>query len=100
MLFTSNKASHRSATAASERIVKNSRWIDTDQLELGMYVNALDKPWEETRFVFQGFRIDSYETLRAVQEASEYANVQTEKVACVPLNSASYLSATGSGDAT
>ncbi|MFK8079259.1 MAG: DUF3391 domain-containing protein [Granulosicoccus sp.] len=85
------RSSHHSVSEFPTRLVKNKRWVHSNQLELGMYVNELDKPWEETRFVFQGFMIDSYETLRAVQQACEYANVQTEKVAIVPANGAHRL---------
>ena len=69
------------ADTVSTRIVKESRWIHHNQLELGMYVNELDRPWSETSFMFQGFRIDSYDVLRQVQDSCEYANVQTEKLA-------------------
>lgn len=73
----------RHADTVSSRIVKESRWIRHDQLELGMYINELDRPWSETSFLFQGFRIDSFEVLRQVQESCEYVNVQTEKLARV-----------------
>ena len=69
------------ADTVSTRIVKESRWIHHNQLELGMYVNELDQPWSETGFVFQGFRIDSYDVLRQVQKSCIYVNVQTEKLA-------------------
>ena len=65
------------------RIVKESRWIHRNQLELGMYVNELDCPWTETSFMFQGFNIDSFDLLRQVQDSCEYVNVQTEKLAKV-----------------
>ncbi len=74
-------ASH--TTTIPARIVKESRWIHSNQLELGMYVHELDRPWTETSFMFQGFRIDSFDLLRQVQDSSEYVNVQTEKLARV-----------------
>jgi hypothetical protein len=84
----------RHADTVSTRIVKESRWIHHNQLELGMYVNELDRPWAQTSFMFQGFRIDSSELLRKVQESCEYANVQTEKLANVsPASSLRTLSA-------
>lgn len=73
------------------RTVADRRWVHSNQLELGMYVNELDKPWEQTRFMFQGFKIESYEMLREVQDACEYANVQTEKLAFVSSNSINRL---------
>lgn len=81
-----NKNNQR-AGKISTHVVPTKRWVHRNQLELGMYVNELDKPWEETRFLFQGFLIDNYETLRDVQNACEYANVQTEKLAQVSSNS-------------
>jgi len=86
-MLTSRKPVQRSASAVTTKVVSENRWVHSNQLELGMYVNELDKPWDETRFMFQGFKIDSYDTLRSVQDSCEYANVQTEKLAKVPANS-------------
>ena len=69
------------AGAVATRSVAERRWIHRNQLELGMYVNELDVPWDQTSFMFQGFIIDSHDTLRAVQEVCQYVNVQTEKLA-------------------
>ena len=91
MLFNSAKNKARPSVKVSTRIVASSRWVHRNQLELGMYVNELDKPWEQTRFMFQGFVIDSQETLRAVQDSCEYVNVQTEKLAMVSSNSSNRL---------
>jgi len=84
----STKRTARPDARVSTRIVLESRWVHRNQLERGMYVTELDKPWEETSFMFQGFNIDSHETLRAVQESCEYAFVQTEKLANISSNSA------------
>ncbi len=85
------RLNERPNAAVTTRLVADRRWVHSNQLELGMYVNELDKPWEQTRFMFQGFMIDSYETLRQVQDACEYANVQTEKVAMISSNSVNRL---------
>ena len=77
----------RPAAAVTTRLVKSSRWVHRNQIELGMYVAELDRPWSETAFLFQGFRIDSAETLAAVRETCEYALVETEKLARIPSNS-------------
>jgi len=89
MFFNAKKSRNKKkhSVKVSTHVVPTKRWVHRNQLELGMYVNELDKPWEETRFLFQGFVIDNYETLRAVQDACEYANVQTEKLAQVSSNS-------------
>lgn len=91
MLFNSAKTNNRPTAKVTTRIVASKRWVHRNQLELGMYVNELDKPWEETRFMFQGFVIDNYDLLRAVQDSCEYVNVQTEKMALVSSNSAHRL---------
>ncbi|MGQ7842971.1 DUF3391 domain-containing protein [Granulosicoccus sp. 3-233] len=76
---SAGRATHRAFT----RIVKESRWVHRSQLQIGMYVNELDRPWTDTSFMFQGFEIDSPETLEKVRESCEYAFVQTEKLARV-----------------
>lgn len=81
------RPSARPSAAVATRLVAENRWIHRNQLEMGMYVNELDRPWTETRFMFQGFSIDTPEMLMAVQEACEYVNVQQEKIAMVSSNS-------------
>lgn len=85
MFFNSNeKIKHgertRSNAASSNSMPRQSvhgdLWLHSSQLKLGMYVHELDKPWEQTRFLFQGFFIDSYDLLRQVQDSCEHANVQ------------------------
>lgn len=73
------------------RIVASRRWIHRNQLEVGMYVGELDRPWSETRFMFQGFRIETEKMLAEVQEACEYACVDSEKIARVSSNSTTRL---------
>jgi len=95
--MTNNKQTNRSSrkTSASTRppesittrIVRDSRWVHRNQIELGMYVAELDRPWSETRFMFQGFVIDSRELLDQVQESCEYALVESEKLARISSNS-------------
>lgn len=73
--------------AVSTRTVTAERWLHANQLELGMYVSELDKPWEQTSFLFQGFKIEDQEMLEAVQNACEYVKVQTVKEANIASNS-------------
>ena len=92
MLFSKRSTATAKTTARPEakvstRVVNEQRWVHRNQLEMGMYVNELDRPWDETSFMFQGFLIDTPEVLQAVQESCEYASVQTEKVALVSSNS-------------
>ncbi len=73
------------------RVVKSKRWVHRNQLKLGMYVSELDKPWDETRFMFQGFVIDSQTLLEEVQSVSEYVQVDGEKLATTSSASSSRL---------
>ncbi|NND90412.1 MAG: DUF3391 domain-containing protein [Granulosicoccus sp.] len=91
MIKLNRTSGKRPMAAVSTRIVSETRWVHRNQLEIGMYVNELDKPWTETRFMFQGFRIDTPELLRQVQESCEYAQVQTDKLARISSNSATRL---------
>ena len=77
----------RPAPTVATRLVRDRRWIHRNQLEVGMYVAELDRPWSETSFLFQGFRIESRSTLDAVREACEYVLVESEKLARVPSRS-------------
>ena len=81
------KRTPRPTPTVTTRVVRDRRWIHRNQLEIGMYVAELDRPWSETSFMFQGFAIDSNDTLVAVQDACEYALVETEKVARISSNS-------------
>lgn len=50
-----------------------------EQLQLGMYVQELDRPWLESPFLFQGFLIDSEETLQQVSEVCEFVYISVEE---------------------
>lgn len=49
--------------------------VRTNFLKIGMYVSELDKPWTESRFLFQGFPINSEEDLLALQEECDWVYV-------------------------
>ena len=53
--------------------------IYTSDLELGMYVSGLDRPWLETPFVLQGFRIETEEDLRSLRKFCQFVFIDTEK---------------------
>lgn len=53
--------------------------IFTADLELGMYVSGLDRPWLETPFVLQGFRIATEEDIRTLRRYCQYVYVDIEK---------------------
>jgi len=94
MLFSFTKKPKRfPSERTTSRIVKSKRWIHRNELKLGMYVSELDKPWDETRFMFQGFVVDTQELLEEVQNASEYVQVDAEKWTTMPSSSHNRLCA-------
>lgn len=62
---------------------QTERKISIEDLEIGMYVSRLDRPWVETRFLFQGFRISNDEDLEELRKACEYVFVDPERDATV-----------------
>ncbi|MHB8347201.1 MAG: HD-GYP domain-containing protein [Acidiferrobacterales bacterium] len=50
--------------------------ISVDDLELGMYVSELDRPWLETPFLFQGFEIRSLDEITQLKLYCQYVHIQ------------------------
>ena len=59
--------------------VNHQSWVHCNQLKLGMYVVELDKPWEDSPFMFQGFFLDSPQLIEQVQQESQYVLVHQQK---------------------
>lgn len=53
--------------------------INTSELQLGMYVSGLDRPWLEVPFPVQGFRIESPEDILRIQKYCQYVFVDSTK---------------------
>ena len=53
--------------------------VATEHLELGMYVSELDRPWLETPFLMQGFRIDSEAEIQELSKWCAYVYVDVQK---------------------
>ncbi len=53
--------------------------IPVDELQLGMYVSKLDRPWTETPFVFQGFILRSPKQIDAMKKYCAHVFVDPEK---------------------
>ncbi|MCK5189072.1 MAG: HD-GYP domain-containing protein [Methylococcales bacterium] len=53
--------------------------IDVKNLEIGMYVSKLDRPWLETSFLFQGFELKSVTDIKQVQEQCDYVYIDIAK---------------------
>ena len=53
--------------------------FDVDQLEFGMYVAELDRPWTDTPFMFQGFNLRSEQQLNALKKFCKHVFVDLER---------------------
>ncbi len=53
--------------------------IYVEDLKIGMYVSRLDRPWVETRFLFQGFRISTQEDIDELRDFCEYVYIDHEQ---------------------
>ncbi len=58
--------------------------VSVDNLKFGMYVAALDRPWLETNFVFQGFHIRKMSDIERLREECDYVFVDPERGVPVP----------------
>ncbi len=61
-------------TGAADRIR-----IPVGQLALGMYVCELDRPWQETPFLFQGFRIRHAQEIVLLAEVCQFVWVDAKR---------------------
>ncbi len=53
--------------------------VEVRDLEFGMFVSQLDRPWLESPFLFHGFMIDSEKELGTLQELCDYVFVDEER---------------------
>ena len=52
--------------------------IDVRDLQKGLYVAELDRPWLETPFLFQGFELRSLEEMAMLKKHCKYVYIDTE----------------------
>lgn len=53
--------------------------VETSNLKKGMYVSELDRPWLETPFLFQGFRITNQDEIEQLQNLCDFVFVDIER---------------------
>ena len=53
--------------------------VSVYDVTVGMYVSRLDRPWLETRYLFQGFHINNDEDIHELREQCEYVYVDPER---------------------
>src|SRR3954471_3591323 len=55
------------------------RAVPVEQLEFGMYVAELDRPWTDTPFMFQGFHLRTEEQLATLRQHCKHVFVDPER---------------------
>ena len=60
-------------------MAKLGQKVFVDDVKIGMYISSLDRPWLETRYLFQGFHISSNEDLEELRQQCEYVYVDPER---------------------
>ena len=55
------------------------RQVSVEQLQWGMYVSELDRPWTETPFMFQGFHLRTDQQLETLKKHCKHVFVDPEK---------------------
>jgi len=53
--------------------------IDVKDLQIGMHVSELDRPWLETTFMFQGFELKTADEIKQLQQQCEYVFIDVAK---------------------
>ncbi|MBS1236108.1 MAG: phosphohydrolase, partial [Proteobacteria bacterium] len=53
--------------------------IDVIDLERGMYVSELDRPWLETPFLFQGFELRQPEEFELIRKFCKYVYIDVAR---------------------
>lgn len=62
----------------AEKFIK----VNVDELTQGMYVSRLDRPWIDTPFMFQGFRIESDKDIDDLKCHCNFVFVDIDKSVC------------------
>lgn len=63
----------------SDENYQNKALIPSNELLIGMYVCELDKPWEDSTFIFQGFLIENDKIRQKVIDECDYVYIDIEK---------------------
>jgi HD-GYP domain-containing protein (c-di-GMP phosphodiesterase class II) len=53
--------------------------IDVEDLQVGMYVDSLDRPWIETPFLFQGFPVNNQDDIDELKNYCKFVYIDVEK---------------------
>jgi len=56
----------------------NNKRILSEDITLGMYISALDRPWIETDFSLEGFFIDNYHDIEKIQKLCKFVYIDVQ----------------------
>jgi len=76
--FAGHKRNTAPLTHPRNAPVSTTQKIGVNQLQIGMYVAQLDRPWLETPFLFQGFYIRDQDEIRDLQAYCDYVYILRE----------------------
>ena len=86
------------ARERTQRTRKHHEKIDVKDLRIGMFVVELDKPWEESSFMFQGVELKSPADVLAVQKECSFVWVDYDEFSLqAPAPAPTGLSTPGAG---
>lgn len=75
------RAQARPQQRSTQKTTRKQKKISVSDLQLGMFVVELDKPWEESGFMFQGLELKSLADIQAVQKECSFVWVDYNVVA-------------------
>ena len=84
MLVRKARCPGRRGRAASRGLRMDSlklKKVPVGDLQIGMYVDRLDRPWTETRFMYQGFVIQNDDVLEELRRVCKFVYVDAERAA-------------------
>ncbi|MCP5161225.1 MAG: HD-GYP domain-containing protein [Hahellaceae bacterium] len=66
-------------TSPNRRITRKRVKIPVSELQLGMYIAELDRPWAGTPFLYQGFYLYTPEDIRDVRDVCEWVYIDAKQ---------------------
>ncbi len=69
--------------------------VSVDQLEFGVFISELDRPWTETPFMYQGFVLDNEKQLETLKKFCKKVTIDLDKGPDLPERNALLTSGTG-----
>jgi HD-GYP domain-containing protein (c-di-GMP phosphodiesterase class II) len=69
--------------------------VSVEQLEFGVFISALDRPWTETPFMYQGFVLENDKQLEVLKKYCKTVTIDLDKGLDLPDRSALLTSRTG-----